>query len=66
MVIGCKTTGKIIVNLKIQEEAIASSCLMLATPIWVKLHSSPFEEINEICYVASVLPGCVRGSVRCY
>ena len=28
-----KKTGKIIVSLKIQEEAIASSCLMLATPM---------------------------------
>ena len=33
LVRACKTTGKVIVNFKIQEEAIASSCLMLATPM---------------------------------
>ena len=33
LVRACKTNGEIIVNLKIQEEAISSSCLMLATPM---------------------------------
>ena len=35
LVRACKTIGKIIVNLKIQEEAIASSWFMLAAPMVV-------------------------------